>query len=102
MDKGTYKIFDGYFGRIADESRNRLAKDDERYQFDCAQEQSLELQCSELDLGENEKMLISDHIAYLKSCGSRYADISYLAGVQDTIRFLRSLDLIKGIEETEE
>ncbi len=57
MDKGSYKIFDGYFGRIADESRDRLAKDDEKYQFDCVKEQAL--QCSELDLGEREKCLLA-------------------------------------------
>lgn len=52
-----------------------------------------------LDLQENDRMIINDYIACLQTVDCRYADISYMAGIEDAITFLKKMDLIKNTIE---
>lgn len=47
-----------------------------------------------LNLGETDKKLIDDYTACLQTVDQRNADLSYIAGVRDTVRLLHSLDLL--------
>jgi hypothetical protein len=42
-------------------------------------------------------MVINDYIACTATVNHRYADISYMAGIRDTVKMLVSLGLIKDI-----
>ena len=44
-------------------------------------------------------MIINDYIACLQTVDCRYADISYMAGIEDAITFLKKMDLIKNTIE---
>ena len=47
----------------------------------------------ELDLPEHDRMIINYYIACLQTVDCRYADISYMAGIEDAITFLKKMDL---------
>lgn len=53
----------------------------------------------ELDLPEHDRMIINDYIACLQTVDCRYVDISYMAGIEDAITFLKKMDLIKNTIE---
>ena len=53
----------------------------------------------ELDLPEHDRMIINDYIACLQTVDCRYADISYMAGIEDAITILKKMDLIKNTIE---
>lgn len=38
--------------------------------------------------------MIDDYVACIQTTDARYADISYMAGLEDAIRLLKFLDLI--------
>ena len=56
------------------------------------------LQYNELDLTNEQRILIYDHMACNSSVSHRYADISYICGIKDTVGMLAFLGLIKGVE----
>jgi hypothetical protein len=78
-----------------DESRKELALRDDVYQKDSADEKNLEQRYMELNLPREQRILVNDYIACVKTAGSRYSNISYAAGVKDTVKMLVQLGLLK-------
>lgn len=78
-----------------DESRQGLALEDEAYLKDGADEKELEQRYLELNLSKEQRLLINDYIACVKTVGSRYSNISYIAGVKDTVEMFVQLGLLK-------
>ena len=50
------------------------------------------------DIPREQKMFVNDYIACMKTADDRYADISYAAGVKDTIRMLSAVGLLMNPE----
>lgn len=98
MNKLIDELISRGLGRLMNESRDALAQTDEIYQKDCRDADLLERQYKKLDLTEEQKMLIYDYMACTSTVSHRYADISYMCGIKDTVSMLASLELIKGVE----
>ena len=78
-----------------DESREKLALEDEEYLIDKRDEGTLGQRYLELDLPRNQRALIDDYIACVKTAGIRYSDISYIAGIKDAVKMSAQLGLWK-------
>ena len=79
MDRLINELLETYLGQIID-----LGKLEEQY--------------AALEHSETEKLLINKYISCIETIAHRNADLSYIAGVRDTVRLLRSLDLLRGLE----
>ena len=95
MEQLIDKLLDMGMGQFMDHSREELVRTDQVYLKDMEDEGELEQRFIGLDLPEEESILINDYIACAKSCGSRYADISYMAGIKDAVRMFACLGLLK-------
>lgn len=89
------ELLDKNLGQIMDETRVKMAREDVVYQSDERDLAQLEGKYAALELPEEARRIIDDYIACLQTSDSRYADISYMAGIEDTIKLLKFLDLIK-------
>ena len=98
MDRLINELLETYSGQIIDKSRDELILADEICQRDQADLGKLEEQYAALELSETEKLLINKYISCIETIAHRNADLSYIAGVSDTVRLLRSLDLLRGLE----
>lgn len=96
MDKFMNKLIKRHLGAYMDRSRDKLALSDKLYKRDLEDSEELEERYNALELGKKERMLINDYIACLMTRETRMADISYMAGVRDAIKFLNGLGLLKG------
>lgn len=99
MDKFTKELIQNHLGSFMDRSRDKLASSDKLYKRDVEDSHELEKRYNALELGKKERILINDYIACLMTREHRMADISYMAGVSDTIKFLHSLDILKDVKE---
>lgn len=54
-----------------------------------------------LNLNKDDRTLIDEYITCMQKADHRVADLSYIAGVRDTVKVLHSLDLLQGMEEQE-
>ncbi len=88
-------------GRFMDKSRDELAERDELYQSDTREEARAEQRYERLDLSEEKRLVINEYVESALTVNHRYADISYIAGIKDTVRMLVSLGVIKGMEPEE-
>ena len=52
-----------------------------------------------VNLTKGQKKTIMNYVSDVRATGHRYADLSYLAGVKDTVGMLVSLNMIKGMEQ---
>lgn len=95
MEKLLNKLIHKGLRGFMDESRQGLALEDEIYLKDSADEEELEQQYIELNLPKEQRLLINDYIACVKTADSRYSNISYLAGVKDTVGMFVELGLLK-------
>ncbi len=84
-----------------DRSRDALAWADETYLNDRRDEKELERRYENFDLTKEQKKVINDYVACTLSSNQRYADISYMCGIKDTVSLLVSPGLIKGVEAEE-
>lgn len=82
--------------KYMDKNRQNLAMSDEIFQIDCRDAKELEKRCKALDLTREQQMLINDYIACLSSANSRYSELSYLAGILDTVKVLACWGLLKN------
>lgn len=98
MDKFVNGLLEMHLGNIMDQSRDELTLADERCKQGERELRVLEKRYMDLNLGETDKKLIDDYTACLQTVDQRNADLSYIAGVRDTVRLLHSLDLLKDIE----
>lgn len=85
-------------GNFVDRSRDTLIWDDEEYQKCSKEEDESEQRCLEMGLTKEQEKIIKQYVSDIRATEHRYADLSYLAGVKDTIMVLVSLDLIKADE----
>lgn len=99
MDMLTREILNQSIAEAIDATRNKICAEDEVYQQDEKDLDELTKRFMELDLPEHDRMIINDYIACLQTVDCRYADISYMAGIDDAITFLKKMDLIKNTIE---
>ena len=64
-------------------------------------ENELEQRYESLGLTREQRIIVNDYIACASTVNHRYADISYMAGIRDTVSMLVSLGLIRGVEAGE-
>ena len=99
MDMLAREILNQSIAEAIDATRNKICAEDEVYQQDEKDLDELTKRFMELDLPEHDRMIINDYIACLQTVDCRYADISYMAGIEDAITFLKKMDLIKNTIE---
>ena len=92
----TREILNQTIGEAIDNTRNKLCAADEIYQQDEKDLEELSRRYLELNIPKQDRRLINDYIACLQTVDGRYADISYIAGMEDAIFVLKQLDLIKS------
>lgn len=95
MEILTREILNQTVGETIDKTRDKLCLLDETFQQDEKDLDELTKRYMELNLPKKEKMIIEDYIACMQTVDARYADISYVAGIEDAIYILKKLDLIK-------
>ena len=78
---------------MMENSLHKLLGKDEVYQQDSKALSELERKYTEMELTDRQRQLINDYIACLQTTCNRVGDISYLAGIRDTLRLLKYLEL---------
>lgn len=101
MDAFINELLETHLGHIIDKSKDKLILEDEALQQDEKDLSDLEERYTALNLARADRMLINDYIACMQTVEHRSCDLSYLAGVRDTVKLLHSLDLLKSMEEQE-
>ena len=96
MNKFVNKLIRNYLGAFMDRSRDKIALSDKIYQKAAKDSWELEERYNSLELDKKERIIINDYIACLMTREHRMADISYMAGVGDTVKFLNGIGLLKG------
>ena len=99
MDNLINKLIKENLGSIMDKSRDALLLEDEIYIHDNNDKEALEKRYDALRLDEKDRIVINDYIACKDTISSRIADLSYIAGVSDTVKLLNSLKLLKEYEQ---
>ncbi len=98
MNAFIEELLETHLGHIIDKSKDKLILEDETLQQDEKDLSDLEQRYTALNLAKSDRLIINDYIACLQTVEHRSLDLSYLAGVRDTVKLLHSLDLIKSIE----
>lgn len=96
MENLINKLINMGMGEFIEGSRKELALGDDAYLKDKEDEDDLEQRYMELDLPRKQRVLINDYIACVKTAGIRYSDISYMAGIKDTVQMFVQLGLLKN------
>lgn len=99
MNELIEKLIDMGMGNFMDVSRDTLAMKDEVYKADREAENELEKRYESLGLTREQRIIVNDYIACTSTVNHRYADISYMCGIKNTVEMLVSLGLIKGMDE---
>lgn len=102
MERILKKMMDMGMGQFMDKSRQELCMSDIIYQGDHEDERELEQRYIELDLTRRQRMLVNDYVACMETARSRYADISYMAGVKDTVKMLIRIGALEEAKIFEE
>lgn len=95
MEQLIEKLIEEGTGQFMDKSRTELEREDTVYLKDLKDTAYLEEKYMELDLSRKQRMIIGDYIACMQTANSRYADISYIAGIMDAVRCLSSWGNLK-------
>ena len=95
MNKLIQDLIEKGMGNFMDRSRDALAWKDEIYLNDIKDENELGQRYENLDLTKGQRQVINDYVACASTANHRYADISYMCGIKDTVSLLVSLGLIK-------
>ena len=96
MEDLISKLIDRGLGNIIDKSRDPLILQDEIYLKDSHDLSELEERYENLALSKEQRMIMNDYIACGESVRARINDLSYIAGVRDTVLLLNQMGLIKG------
>ena len=96
MDRLIDDLLKKGLGNFIDRSRDALIWDDEIYQKCSREEDKAEEEGLGLTVGQVK--IINNYVSDVRATNHRYSDLSYLAGVKDTVGMLVSLDMIKGME----
>lgn len=101
MEQIMEKMVDMGTRQFMDKSREELSMSDATYLKDNEDERELEQRYMELKLERNQRMLVNDYIACMQTAYNRYADICYVAGLNDAVKILIRLGLLTGIKVSE-
>lgn len=83
---------------VMDKTRGELIAKDKEFQKLEKKISDLEFLYCQLELDEKIKKTVEDYVQILDYTRASYGDLSYAAGVKDTILFLNSLGLLKTYE----
>lgn len=98
LDKLINDLLKKGLGNFIDRSRDALIWDDEIYQDCIREEDKSEEKCLDMGLTKRQKKIMKQYVSDIRATEHRYADLSYLAGVKDTVGMLVSLGMVKGME----
>ena len=98
MDRLIDDLLKKGLGNFIDRSRDALIWDDEIYQKCSREEDKSEEKCLDMGLTKGQGKTMKQYVSDIRATDHRYADLSYLAGVKDTVGMLVSLDMVKGME----
>lgn len=98
MNKLINDLLKRGLGNFIDRSRDSMIWDDEIYQKCMREEDVSEEKCLNMGLTKGQEKVIKHYVSDIRATEHRYADISYMAGIRDTVGMLVSLGLIKGAE----
>ncbi|MGN0466710.1 MAG: hypothetical protein ACI4F9_10240 [Lachnospiraceae bacterium] len=93
------KIMNQIIAEDINVTRDKICAEDEMFQQDEKDLDKLTKRFMDLNLLMHDRIIINDYIACLQTVDCRYADISYMAGIEDTITFLKKVRLIKNTTE---
>lgn len=94
MDNYINKLIKSGIGQFIDKSRDELLLKDSIYIKEIEYLENLEEKQRSLTLSKEEFQVIDAYISIIEKCSNKCSDISYFAGIKDTI-LLQHLDLIK-------
>lgn len=95
MDEISNKILEIGFGKFMNNSREKMVKRDSVYQEKEKKLADMERAYTALDLSVESRKIIDDYISQGEELESKYADISYMAGMKDAFILLSSLGLLR-------
>lgn len=98
VDKFIEDLMEKGLGQLMDKSRDEIMAMDEIYGEDCRREEEAERKFLILNLTKEEKTVIEDYLECMRNRNHRCADLSYIAGIRDTVKFLSALGLLKGCD----
>ena len=98
MNKLINDLLKRGLGNFIDRSRDALIWDDEIYQKCSREEDKAEEEFLGLGLTVGQVKIINNYVSDVRATNHRDSDLSYLAGVKDTVGMLVSMDMIKGME----
>lgn len=102
MEQILQKMKDMGMEQFMEKSRQELCMSDTVYLSDIEDERELEQMYMELDLSRKQRMLVNDYVACMETAWNRYADVSYVAGVRDTVKLLIQSGILKEVKVSEE
>lgn len=88
MKKTTKQLIEQGMAQHMEQSVRELAGADRIYQFDKKDEQELEQRYEKLALSKEHRMFLNDYMACIRTADSRFAEISYMAGILDALEML--------------
>ena len=97
MDAWINELLETYLGEIIDKSRDELTLADETCRQNEKELDELEKRYLALNLAEADRILLDGYIVCMQRADQRNADLSYVAGVRDTVKLLHGLDLLKDM-----
>lgn len=101
MDKFIEGLIEKGMGQLMDQSRDELAAADHSYQKNSLREEEAERRVLGLGLTKEQQTAIDDYLDCVRAGNHIFADLSYLAGIKDTVGLLASIGAIK-IADAEE
>lgn len=99
MNDYINELLETHLGNIIDKSRCEIIRADNTFMQDEKDLSELEQRYTSLNLSKSDRLVINDYIACMQTVEHRNGDLSYLAGVRDTVKLLHSLGVIKNLEE---
>ena len=88
MKKSVKRWIEKGMMQYMEQTIREMAQEDLVYQNDKKDEQELEERYEELALSREQRMFMNDYLACIKTVAHRYAEISYMAGIQDALEML--------------
>ena len=98
MEDIIKQIIEAGMGTVMDKRVDPLVLADTIYQQDCKDLRELEDRYDMLEITEEQRRIIDDYVACIMSTNCRVCDISYMAGIRDTVLLLNQMGLLKGTE----
>lgn len=90
----TEEVYERVISSISDKTREELLKQDDEYCRLEANRDEMEMMYMELDKYKEAMALVKDYISIVQETDMRFADVSYMAAVKDTISLMSSLGFL--------